>query len=192
MLVGLQAGVILPARSQSLPQTLAVCTHIALDSDRLACFDREVGALSRGASAKAPAAGISQAPPAQSTAAVGGGPATRPVATPPSSLPPAPPSLTPEQRLGLSPEGVRKLEAKQGLKVTPEVKNLTAHIASVSHSASGRMVITLDNGQVWRQSESRSTFEAQPGDVATISPGALGSFWLATGKHSWTRVERIP
>jgi hypothetical protein len=31
-----------------------------------------------------------------------------------------------------------------------------------------------------------------PGDVATISSGVLGSFWLATSKHNWTRVERIP
>jgi hypothetical protein len=208
----LPAGV-MPARSQSLPPALEACSHIRRDADRLACFDREAAAASRGTSAKSPPAGTSEAP--AEPRAAGASSTTSPAATPPAASPPpasplpasqppaplpaplaaqaAPASLTPEQKLGLSPEGVRKLEAKQGVKMAPEVKNLTAHIASVSRTASGRMVMTLDNGQVWRQSESRSTFEApQPGELATISHGALGSFWLATGKHNWTRVERIP
>jgi hypothetical protein len=168
------------ALAQPLPPALQACARLTQDSERLACFDREVaaGRAPVGGAAVKSAAAAPATPPADAhTGATGAGTAAAP--------------LTPEQKLGLSGEGVRKLEAKQGTKPA-EVRRLTAHITSVSRNASGRMVLTLDNGQVWRQAESRSTFEAAPGDVAIISPGALGSFFLATGSHNWTRVERIP
>jgi len=192
--------------AQPLPAPLQRCVAITQDSERLACFDRETAAARRAASAAAaPATAGASAPvtagasantqPAQNSAgaAVATAPPAKPAAdaaavTGPGS---AAPPLSPEQKLGLTPEGLRKLEAKQGVK-PPEVKGLTAHISSVSRGAAGRMVFTLDNGQSWRQAETRSSFEAAPGDIATISSGALGSFFLATGKHNWTRVERIP
>jgi hypothetical protein len=182
--------------AQPLPAPLQSCAAITQDSERLACFDRETAAARRAASAApAPAtagAGAS-AQPAQNSA--GAAVATAKPAAAAADAAPAPtgaaPPLSPEQKLGLSPEGLRKLEAKQGVK-PPEVKGLTAHISSVSRGASGRMVFALDNGQTWRQAETRSSFEAAPGDIATISSGALGSFFLATGKHNWIRVERIP
>ena len=67
----------------------------------------------------------------------------------------------------------------------------TAHIASISRNAAGRAVVTLDNGQVWRQSETRASFEASAGDAVTISSGVLGSYWLVTSVHNRTRVERV-
>lgn len=191
----LAAGAALAA-AQSPPAALQACTRISQDSERLACFDREVAALSGHAAAGAPVASTPGKAPA-------GGAAANPAAVAPAPTPAADAHtggagagtaaapLTPEQKLGLSGEGVRTLEARQGIK-TEKVKGLTAHITSVSRNASGRLVLTLDNGQVWRQAESRSTFEAGPGDVATISPGVLGSFFLATNSHNWTRVERIP
>jgi hypothetical protein len=93
--------------------------------------------------------------------------------------------------MGLSGDAVHRLEAKQGIKST-EVKSLSAHITDVSRNGAGRQVFTLDNGQVWRQSETRASFEVRPGDAVTVSSGAMGSFWLVTSKHNWTRVERVP
>lgn len=96
--------------------------------------------------------------------------------------------------MGLSAEGIRKVEAEKGVNPAgaeppPE---LTAHLASVSRNLAGRAVFTLDNGQVWRQSESRASFEARTGDAVKISRGGMGSFWLSTDTHNWTRVERVP
>ena len=96
--------------------------------------------------------------------------------------------------MGLSAEGIRKVEAEKGInpaeaKPPPE---LTAHLASVSRNSAGRAVFTLDNGQVWRQSETRASFEARAGDAVKISRGAMGSFWLSTDTHNCTRVERVP
>src|ERR1700746_1185929 len=116
---------------------------------------------------------------------------------PPHTAPPAGRAvapLTPEDELGLSAEGIRKLEVERGIK-SAEVKparELTAHIADVSRNAAGRAVLTLDNGQVWRQSETRASFEARAGDAVKITPGAMGSFWLSTNTQNWTRVERLP
>ena len=182
----LAAGAALAA-AQSPPAALQACTRISQDSERLACFDREVAALSGHAATKAPVGGAAANPAAAAPATTAAADAHTGGAGAGTAAAP----LTPEQKLGLSGEGVRTLEARQGIK-TEKVKGLTAHITSVSRNASGRLVLTLDNGQVWRQAESRSTFEAGPGDVATISPGALGSFFLATNSHNWTRVERIP
>jgi hypothetical protein len=210
--------------AQPLPAALQACARITRDSERLACFDREIAALSgvaaqgaeaaptapvKAASAAGVAASVASASAGVSASAGAPAGATVPVSssTPASVSAPAgtsaPPgtstpagsaavaTLSPEQKLGLSLEGIRKLEAKEGIKST-ELKSLTTHIVNVSHNAAGRLVFRLDNGQVWRQAETRSSFEAESGEVATISAGALGSFWLSTSKHNWTRVERIP
>jgi hypothetical protein len=145
------------AAAQPVPPALEACTHISAEGERLACFDREMSALSKVATAGAGA-------------------------TP----------LTPEQKLGLSPEGVRKLETRQGMPADKSRQELTARLTSVARNPAGREVFTLDNGQVWRQAESRARFEAHAGEAVKITPGALGSFWLSTGTHNWTRVERVP
>ena len=102
--------------------------------------------------------------------------------------------MTSEQKLGLSAEGIRKLAAKKGIN-SAEARAplaLTAHLASVTRNSAGREVFTLDNGQVWRQSETRARFEAHAGEAVKITPGAIGSFWLSTDTHNQTRVERVP
>ncbi len=197
------------AVAQPLPAALQACAKITLDSERLACFDRQAAASATGPAAMAPAAAApvsAPAPPPAAMAPAAAAPVSAPAPPPaaPSSAAPAaaaavassapgaaaaPVPLTPEQKLGLSQASISKLEAKHGIN-DPIAKGLTAHIASVSRNAAGREVFSLDNGQVWRQSETR-TFEAVPGDTVSISSGAMGSFWMATSKHNWTRVERI-
>jgi len=178
------------AIAQPVPASLEACVRITEDSHRLACFDREIAALSGGGgSAGAASKGTTSkgaATKATASAGAGAASATAPVATTPS--------VTPEQKMGLSPEGVHKLEVEKGISPA-EAKppqELAAHLASVSHNSAGRAVFTLDNGQVWRQSETRAHFEAHAGDAVKITHGALGSFWLSTDTHSWTRVERVP
>jgi len=206
------AGTLAPAAAQPVPAALEACARLPQDSERLACFDREVAAASGNASTgttpaaatppapvaqtAAPANSVAASPPAAAAPAAASAAATGAVSASPSVTPSAaagtaPGALTPEQKLGLSLEGIRNVEARQGIK-SEELKELSAHIVSVSRNAAGRQVFTLDNGQVWRQSETRPTFVAGAGDAISITHGAFGSFWLATSKHNWTRVERLP
>jgi hypothetical protein len=104
---------------------------------------------------------------------------------------PAPaPKLTPEQKIGLPRAKVDALEAPPDAPPEAQIKNFTATLKSVG--GGGRQVFELDNGQVWRQSESKA-FEAHAGDVVRISKGALGSFFmeLQANKHLSTRVSRV-
>jgi hypothetical protein len=185
------------AGAQAVPGSLHDCMSITSDKQRLACFDREMAKLDstgtkHGASASGDGKTNAQASTGNPTSDDGktntrttGNPTSGAKATAPSAA-----SLTPERTFGLSGDQILQLEARQGGTPPAKLKSLTAQIASVSHNAEGRWVLTLDNGQVWRQTETRS-FEASPGAAVRISSGAMGSFWIETSKHNWTRVERV-
>jgi hypothetical protein len=102
---------------------------------------------------------------------------------------PSPPVLTPEQKLGLSRQRIEELESPAGHAQEPT--ELHAHIAHISSDGSGHMLFVLDNSQVWRQADVDFNFVARSGDAATISEGALGSYWLAVNAHSGIKVKRL-
>jgi len=54
----------------------------------------------------------------------------------------------------------------------------------------GEAVVTLDNGQVWEQSDTDSRGRLQPGAAVSIRRGSLGSFWLSAPKAGF-RVRRV-
>jgi hypothetical protein len=64
---------------------------------------------------------------------------------------------------------------------------MTAKIAILGKSSSELAIITLDNGQVWRQLEATDYFPMTPGDTVLIKKGALGSYKLIVVKEGWTR-----
>jgi hypothetical protein len=141
---------------------LLACMKVGDDAQRLACFDRQAAALVAAQGRLAAAA------------------------------PPAPPKLTPEQKIGLTRDKVEKLETAPDAPPAPEIKNFTAAISGVSGGAGGRQIFELDNGQVWRQSETKA-FDVHVGDTVRVSKAALGSFFmeLQSNKHVATRVSRV-
>ena len=64
---------------------------------------------------------------------------------------------------------------------------MTARIDKLRKSASDLAIITLDNGQVWRQLEATDYFPMALGDTVLIKRGALGSYKLLVVKEGWTR-----
>jgi len=98
------------------------------------------------------------------------------------------PKPAPAQEFGLTEERLRKLNAKEGY---AEPQTLTAHIAKVAQLPYGRRRLTLDNAQVWEQTEEDWGFNPQSGAAATITRGAFGGFWMATDGHPQVRVKRI-
>jgi hypothetical protein len=185
----MQAG----AQAVPVPATLHACGALTSDKERLACFDHEMAKL-EGAPARQAAKGVAATSNAASTAVSTANTAPNPtsgISAPAPASSAANTTLDPEQAFGLSGDQIRAREARQqGAPPPTRLKKITAQIASASQNSAGRWVITLDNGQVWRQAEER-TFEASPGTTAKISSGAMGSFWLETNRHNWTRVERV-
>lgn len=178
------------AQAAPVPGSLHACVSVTADKERLACFDREMAKLDSAQTNQAAAA----VAPAPRVAAAASAPTAAPTPSPPpaaNTTPPPVKQLAPEQAFGLSGNQARALEARQqGVPLPARLKNITAQIASASLNSEGHWVITLDNGQVWRQSETRS-FEATPGATVKISSGSMGSFWIETNRHNWTRVDRV-
>lgn len=150
------------------------CTHLSNDHERLACFDREVAAqMAREGHSPG-----SQTPAATAT--------TASTATKPET---ESPKLTEEQKLGLSPARIEKLEKPPG--AAPPPSELAVTIQSVARDGRAHQVFTLTNGQIWRQVEVDATFAVHAGDSVVISRAILGSYIMSFGKHLNTRVSRV-
>jgi hypothetical protein len=68
---------------------------------------------------------------------------------------------------------------------------LPGKIAGLAKTADGKLIFTLDNHQVWIQSEMNPRIEFVVGDAVHIEHGAMGSLWLAADKGRKTRVKRV-
>jgi hypothetical protein len=154
------------ASAVAAEETLVGCRRIDDAGARLACYDRVVD---RVAAEEAQAAPV-KASLALPTEAVDGEPQR-------------------ERMFGRSSAAkARALERNYGI-ATPD--RLTARVTGVTRSADRLVVITLENGQVWRQSESGS-FLIGAGDSAEIEAGALGAYYLRRdGKGRAIRVKRV-
>jgi len=161
---------------------IAACRRITDDKQRLACFDRESALQEQQPSTEG-------ANPQNATAPTAATAASAP-ASAPSSAPPSPSvgtELTPEQRMGLPPERVLKLQASPK---APDLKELTAKVRAVSGDRGGRRYFTLENGQVWRQVELDPQFTVRPGDTVKITKALFGSYFMSVNSHMNTRVSR--
>lgn len=176
----LLSAVGLPVGAQEASSVHA-CASIPSNAERLACYDREDARLSGTASKPAP-----QATPASTAPAAAHAVIVAPAA------PAAPAPLPPDQTFGLNREQLLTAEAhQQGAAPPPKLKNLSAQVSSASQNSAGHWVMTLDNGQVWRQTQDQRDFSVSSGETVKISTGAMGSFWLQTNRHNWAKVERV-
>jgi hypothetical protein len=55
----------------------------------------------------------------------------------------------------------------------------------------GVFVVTLDNGQVWIQTERDSRVQIEPGETVSIRKASLGSFLLSSPQGIGARVRRL-
>jgi hypothetical protein len=105
-----------------------------------------------------------------------------------ASQPPAPAA---EQEFGLQPNRVRQLRGLSVSKDKQRPASLSAHVGKVTLMPYGRRQYTLDNGQVWLQTEDQDLFIVKPGDAVTIVPGLLGTFWFQTDEKHGVHAKRI-
>jgi hypothetical protein len=99
--------------------------------------------------------------------------------------------MTAEQRFGLPAATVLKAEAKRG-NSPDELPTLALKVTSLSLGLAGRVVIGLENGQVWQQLVPSPEFELlKLGDKVEISRGFMGSFWLEAPGKRGAKVTRV-
>jgi hypothetical protein len=71
-------------------------------------------------------------------------------------------------------------------------KNITAQVHDATSLAYGLYRLTLDNGQVWRTTESDSEVEFKANDTVTISRRVLGGYAVSlTGRNASVNAIRI-
>jgi hypothetical protein len=72
-----------------------------------------------------------------------------------------------------------------------EVAQIEAKVTAVKRNNYGKIVVTLENQHVWRQSDS-DFIDMKVGDVAVIEKASLGSFLMSNGRDNRKiRVKRV-
>jgi len=160
--------------------SLESCARISDDARRLACYDGLAGRVMQGTAA---AAAPSPAP--ETTPEIATVLAPAPAAAAAAPVAAAPVAVERVAEFGLSEQARKEREPEKW------VESVTARVTNVGQTASDRYVITLDNGQVWVQSETNTRAILAPGDTVTIKRAALGSFKLSGPRSVFWRVKRL-
>ena len=67
---------------------------------------------------------------------------------------------------------------------------LRAIVTGINKTTLGKMMLTLDNGQVWQQKDSK-TLLLREGDAVLIERGALSAFYLSADGNKRIAVARV-
>jgi len=160
------------------------CATVADDLGRLACYDAEFGRPEPERVSPAQAAppvqpGLAGTVPTTPTTAAAGAVVAAGTSAAGASA---------EADFGLTKWTKRNLDP-EAAKAAPQ--RITARVRQVGQQRDGRFVITLDNDQVWLQSETMSRARVAVDDEVTIREASLGSFLLVTVNDVATRVRRV-
>ena len=102
----------------------------------------------------------------------------------------AAPAPSPENMFGASAAIVPERQAEPENK-DKELKEIRGTVVSLTRSAEGLITLTLDNEQVWRQTDTENTPTVEIGDSVTISRASLGTFRLVDKRGRTSRFKRI-
>lgn len=169
------AAFTLAAWGVAASQTLSDCVAVDNDADRLACYDR-VTRASRGEPAPAAEPVVKDTVAAPAAAA----PAVAATATPPTPPPPAPFADDTED-FGF-----------ESRKTATGTQHIETRYDGNFTGWSGKTLFRLENGQVWKQTQSgRVSYRAERPAI-TIKRAAFGSFRLhVEGLNRSIRVTRV-
>lgn len=161
------------AGAAELPQELIDCRALASAVERLDCYDQLVDANAASTGREAQSGAAQQGQPAS----------VAPAAAAPAA------DLSQEALFGKDPVEVR--QTVQKATGTSEIDQIKALVSSVRSSATGKAIITLDNGQVWAQTDTAKHRLADY-DLVIIRRASMGSFMLnKVGSKKSIRVRRI-
>ncbi len=73
----------------------------------------------------------------------------------------------------------------------PEIQEITAKIVKTGLAGQQLFSLTLDDGTVWRMSESLGRYPPSDGDTIKITRGALGSYRASIAGSRYVQVNRV-
>jgi hypothetical protein len=157
------------------PPTLVACNQLADSSERLKCYDAQMAAMLAAAKPAAASPAAASPPPAIATAP-----------TAPAAAEAAP---TAEQKFGADdlPRTTRD-------KVIKPDDSLESTIASIRQVRPMIWIISLANGQVWRQEGTQITVFFRAGYDVRIDKGMMNDYRMSTaqtGPKNWVHVTRV-
>ncbi|HEY1314991.1 MAG TPA: hypothetical protein VGE92_14015 [Steroidobacteraceae bacterium] len=92
-------------------------------------------------------------------------------------------------RFGMTAE----IEHKRDPQAVPQAKDevLSGKISGLRQASQDQLIFTLDNGQVWIQTETRPNVQFALSEDVHIEHGSMSSLWLVADKHRKVRVKRL-
>ncbi|HTW38816.1 MAG TPA: hypothetical protein VMD49_09635 [Steroidobacteraceae bacterium] len=90
----------------------------------------------------------------------------------------------------MAPAAIAAKEVAAGRRPA-DVSRIDAHVTELSRAGDGRLVFTLDNGQIWLQVLEVGDLLLKPGDGVTIVRGVFHSYILQTPSRRSCKVTRI-
>lgn len=158
------------ASAADVPPEFRQCRAMTSSVARLDCYDMLVDAASESTTQAKPQVGEALPPTSTTPATIETGA-----------------GLSQEELFGQDQASIRKtVDEQTGEK---EFDRIEARIVALRKSASGKTVITLDNGQVWQQIDAKRV-RLSENDLVTIRKRSMGSFTLYNEKTA-IRVKRI-
>jgi hypothetical protein len=172
--------------AESVPASIRACAAITDSLQRLVCYDKEVARFPEPAAAK------TGPKTAASPAAVASTAPTAPAAATPPPAAAAPAAAGTNTAPAANTTAATGKSTAQAAAASPAKSSgdISARIVSIDHQPN-EMVLHLDNGQVWQQTQSVSgDLSLREGDTVKIGKH-LGS-WLLSGPHvSSMKVRQI-
>jgi hypothetical protein len=160
------------AQGESLTVEVGECVDLPTPEQRLACFEAQVEAARRAPAEAAPAAPSSAGPAAAAQVA------------PSSTAPAAAPVTT---TIAVPPDSGRRGRDEEA----PPPADIFATVAELRETVPNSYLITLNNGQVWRQTQP-DYYPLRPGSTVRIYYSRWKSFRLTNEElNGFIQVERV-
>jgi hypothetical protein len=178
-------------QGERLTVEVGECVDLPTPEQRLACFEAQVDAARGAPAATAPAATSAAPAPAASTApaTTSAGPAAAPAT---NAAAPATTTVEVPATTSTAPAefGFReRLEAREDAPPPPEVR---AKVAELRETVPNAFLITLDNGQVWRQTRPDPYLSLKVGQDVRIYFSRWRAYRLESPQmRGFLQVERV-
>jgi len=167
------------AQQGSVAEAIEQCSSEKSSLKRLVCFDRLAKSMRQYS-------GLEQSV----TTALPPVPSSRPQTRSRADLPvpSASPSIPSTSSETVAPTGEQAFGLEHRQDTDAMISKLYASVTKVAKSARGMSIITIDNGQVWRQNDG-SALKIKQGYSVYIERGLLGAFYL--GKDGLNRRMKV-